>query len=190
MVVPTGAGETRTLDPGPVVQYSRAVWDNTGRRVVFSGTDKQKSTRVYVQDVAGGPPQPVTRNDVSLGKIGRPVSPDGRRVVAVGPDGVPALYPLAGGDPVPIPGLGDQDVAICWTPNGRESWWRATSGDAVARRAGGGRERPHAALEPDRPRPPGGLSSRVLVTPDGESYAYGYMRVLSDLYLTSELRDA
>ena len=56
IVVPTRAGETRTLEPGPVVRYSRAVWDPSGRRVVFSGIDKQDSERVYVQDAEGAHP--------------------------------------------------------------------------------------------------------------------------------------
>ena len=120
VVVPTGAGETRILEPGPVVRYSRAVWDNTGRRVVFSGIDERDSERVFVQEAEGGPPRAVTTDDVGLAKIGRPVSPDGRRVVALGPDGVPAVYPLAGGQPAGIPGLGDEDVPICWTPDGKE----------------------------------------------------------------------
>ena len=112
-VVPTGAGETRTLEPGPVVRYSRAVWDPTGRRVVFSGFDGEDVERVYLQDVEGGPPKAVTTEDVGLPRIGRPVSPDGRRVVALGPDGLPALYPLAGGAAVALPGLGEKDVPLC-----------------------------------------------------------------------------
>ena len=120
IVVPTGAGQTRTLESGPVVRYSRAVWDNTGRRVVFSGIDGEDSERVYVQEVDGGPPRAVTSDDVGLSRIGRPVSPDGRRVVALGPEGLPALYPLAGGDPVAVPGLAETDIPICWTPDGRE----------------------------------------------------------------------
>ena len=37
---------------------------------------------------------------------------------------------------------------------------------------------------------PSGLlgQSRLLVTPDGQSYAYGTLRTMSDLYLSSPLR--
>ena len=120
IVVPTGAGEARTLEPGPVVRYSRAVWDHTGRRVVFSGIDEQDSERVYVQDVDGGPPRAVTSDDVGLaadrpaglsgwsarrgpgsGRHARPLSPARRRARR-------------------HPGLGETDVPICWTPDGRE----------------------------------------------------------------------
>ena len=190
IVVPTGAGETRTLEPGPVVRYSRAVWDPTGRRVVFSGFDGQDVERVYLQDADGGPPKAVTTDDVGLPRIGRPVSPDGRRVVALGPDGLPALYPLAGGEPVALPGLGETDVPMCWTPDGRELWvarYEDTPPRIERVEVASGRARPWNRLGLSAPS---GLRGqyRVLVTPDGESYAYGFGRRESDLYLTSPLK--
>jgi hypothetical protein len=192
IIVSTGAGETRTLEPGVVTQYKRAVWDTTGRRVVFSGVDKENSVRVYVQSVAGGPPRAVTSDGVSLGRIGRPVSPDGQRVVAIGPNDVPALYPLAGGDPVAIPGLGLGDVAICWSPDGRDLLVARYEDSLAPPRidrveVGSGRRRPWNRLVASAPSALF-AQPRVLVTPDGESYAYNYTRSLSDLYLTSRLR--
>ncbi len=122
IVVPTGAGETRTLEPGLSCAIRGRSGTPRGRRVVFSGFDGQDVERVYLQDADGGPPRAVTTEDVGLPRIGRPVSPDGRRVVALGPDSLPALYPLAGGDPVALPGLGEKDVPLCWTSDGRELW--------------------------------------------------------------------
>jgi hypothetical protein len=189
IVVPTGAGETRTLEPGPVVRYSRAVWDPGGRRVVLSGFDGQDVERVYLQDADGGPPRAVTKDDVGLPRLGRPVSPDGRRVVALGPDGLPALYPLAGGDPSGLPGFGEDDLPICWTPDGRELWvarYEENTPRIERVDIASGRTRPWNRLGRSAPS---GLSGqfRVLVTPDGESYAYSYGRRVSDLYLTSPL---
>ena len=190
LVVPTRAGETRTLEPGPVVRYSRAVWDPTGRSVVFSGFDAQDVERVYLQDSDGGPPRAVTPDDVGLARVGRPVSPDGRRVVALGPDALPALYPLAGGEPVAIPGLGEDDVPMCWTPDGRELWvarYEDTPPRIERVDVASGRARLWHGLGRSAP---GDLSGqyRILVTPDGKAYAYGYHRRLSDLYLMSPLR--
>jgi hypothetical protein len=192
VIVPTGAGETRTLEPAGVTQYKRAAWDPSGRRVVFWGVDQQDAWHVYVQDVAGGPPRAVTAEGVRLGVIGRPVSPDSQRVAAIGPDGVPAIYPMAGGDPIAIPGLGLGDVPICWTPDGRDlmvaRYEEAVRPPLVSRvDVATGRMRPWSPL--NRPVPSAILAQpRILVTPDGESYAYNYTRSLSDLYLVSNLK--
>jgi hypothetical protein len=190
VVAPTGAGEVRALEPGDVARYTRAVWDSSGRRVVFAGIDGQDHERLYVQDVDGGPPRAVTGEGVTLAKVGRPVSPDDRRVVALGPDDVPALYPLAGGEPVAVPGLGELDVPICWTPDGRELFVaRYENTPATIERVdvSSGRTRPWAA---SGRAPASGLwgQNRILVTPDGESYAYSQVRRMSDLYLTSPLK--
>jgi hypothetical protein len=190
VLAPTGAGETRTLDTGPIVRYERAVFDPSGRRVVVSGVDAQDDVRVYVQDVSGGPPRAVTEDGVTLAKIGRPVSPDGERVVANGPDGIPALYPVGGGEPVAIPGLGELDVPLCWTPDGQELFvarYEETPPRIERVRVATGATRPWTGLQQSAPS---GLQGdyRILVTPDGRSYAYNYSRLISDLYLASNLR--
>ena len=190
VMIPTGAGQPKTLDPGPVVEYKRAVWDPSGTRIVLSGVDRQDVERVYTQDAAGGPPRAVSPDNVGLPRIGRPVSPDGRQFVALGSDDVPALYPLAGGEPTSVPGLEAVDVPICWTPDGRELYVAHYEGgwpriDRVDVRTG--RRRPWNRLGPVGPAGYQG-QGRVLVTPDGESYAYSINRMMNSLYLTSSLR--
>ena len=190
VVVPTGAGEARVLEPGPLTEYRRAVWDPTGRRVVICGGEREGERRLYVQEVGGGPPRPVSPVGVELLKIGRPVSPDGTRVVASGPDGVPALYPLSGGDPVEIPGVGEADVPLCFTPDGREMFVaRYGETPPLVERVdvATGRARPWTGMRRGRPS---GLTGQygVLVTPDGASYAYSYTRTLKDLYLVTGLK--
>jgi hypothetical protein len=190
LVVPTGPGQTRVLDPGPVTEYARAVWDPTGRKVVFSGAEREGERRLYVQDVGGGPPRPVTPVGVELLKIGRPVSPDGTRVVAAGPDGIPVLYPLAGGDPVAVPGLGEEDVPLCFTPDGRELFVaRYEEAPPLVERIeiATGKTRPWTGMPRARRS---GVSAQygVLVTPDGASYAYSYLREMGDLFLMKGVR--
>ena len=189
IVVPTRAGETQKLEPGPVVRYRRAVWDPTGKRVVFAGFDGNELERLYVQELAG-PPRAVTEDVATLPMLGRPVSPDGEQVIAVGPDGLPALYPLRGGEPKALPGLGELDLPLCWTTNGREvlvAHYDETPPRIEWLEIGSGRTRPWKAL--GRSTPSGQAHQyRILVTPDGESYAYSYFRQLGDLYLTSKLK--
>jgi hypothetical protein len=189
IVVPTRAGETRILDPGPVVHYRRAVWDNRGGRVVFAGVDGNDLEHVYVQDAASGPPRVAIADVATLSTLGRPVSPDGERVIAVGSDGLPAVYPLRGGASVALPGLGELDLPLCWSANGRElivARYEQTPPRIEWVDIATGRTRPWKSL--GRSAPSGlGAQYRILVTPDGESYAYSYLRRLSDLFLTSKL---
>jgi dipeptidyl aminopeptidase/acylaminoacyl peptidase len=189
-IVPTGPGDTRVLAPGPVVQYRRAVWDPSGRRIVFSGIEREGGVRLYVQDVSGGLPRAVTPAGVSLFEMGRPVSPDGTRVVALGPEDVVALFPLAGGEPVAVPRLTGTDVPLCFTPDSRELFvahYAVTPPRVERVEIASGRARPWTGMGRSRPS---GLQGeyRLLVTPDGASYAYSYNRKMSDLYLVTGVR--
>ena len=69
-------------------------------------------------------------------------------------------------------------------------WWRATKRtrpESSASRSRAGAPGPGTG---SAARPPRGLQGqyRILVTPDGESYAYSYTRQVNDLYLTSPFK--
>lgn len=85
-------------------------------------------------------------------------------------------------------------MTLCWTPDGREIFvahYEKTPTPTPPRiervDVASGRSRQWNRLS--LMAPSSILSQyRVLVTPDGESYAYGYLRMMDDLYLTSGLR--
>ena len=73
-----------------------------GKSVVVVGTEPGHGPRSYIQDLAGGPPRPITPEGVFV--FGNVVSPDGRFVA--GSTGTETrIYPIDGGDPRSIPGL-------------------------------------------------------------------------------------
>ena len=114
-IVPTGAGATRTLPRGPLEGHTWAAWMPDGQHIVISASVSGHGSRLYVQDTAGGEPRAVSGEGVRLMTfLPRVVSPDGRHVIAVGPDQQPALYPIAGGDPQPIAPLGNDLMPIGW----------------------------------------------------------------------------
>src|SRR5438128_5492185 len=78
--------------------------------IVFVAKEKGHALRSYVQDLDGGQPRPVTPEGVT----GYLVSPDGKFLVGRDTSDKKALYPLAGGDPVSIPGLENEDRVIRW----------------------------------------------------------------------------
>ena len=83
VLLPTGAGEARTLERGPIEQYSdEAGWFPDGKQVVFQGREPGHDWRCYIQSIEGGPPRPITPEGTTgtSGEIF--ISPDGRFVIA------------------------------------------------------------------------------------------------------------
>jgi len=114
LVYPTGAGETRQLDRGNLEHYATAQWFRDGKRVLFSGNEPGKDTRFYVQEL-GGTPKPVTPEGTSDGLL----SADGTGILARGLHGNYFIYPIAGGDPRPMPGLMSTDILALWSVDGK-----------------------------------------------------------------------
>jgi hypothetical protein len=189
-LLPTGAGEPRELERAALTYQQWACWTPDGEQVIFTANEPGRGTRLYAQRLAGGMPRCITpwEEGVYL-TTPHALSPDGSRVAAVGPGGVVRLYGLEGerGE-----ALGTQagDAPIRWGAGGGSLF--------VYRRgvlplkvekvdlASGARAVWRELMPPD----PVGVVEvlRVLLTPDGESYAYTYTRDLSDLYLVEGLR--
>ena len=117
------------------------------------------------------------------------ISNDGQTVSAMGADDRVVLIPVAGGEPRPVPMCGPGDVPIGWTPDDRALWvYRRGRVSVTIDRAGiegDQRSQWHAI----RPADPAGILDimPVHITPDGQTYAYGYRRFLSDLYVVTGL---
>ena len=116
LVYPTGAGETRQLERGNLEHYATAQWFHEGKRVLISGNEPGKGTRFHVQEL-DGMPKPVTPEGTSNGLL----SADGKLVLARGPDGNYFIYPIAGGDPRPVPGLLPSDILALWSADGQSA---------------------------------------------------------------------
>src|SRR5262249_51280431 len=76
VIYPTGVGQPRQVEAGPIVQFSVARWFPDGTRLLVCGAEAGKPERCYVQDTRGGPPRALTPDDTHNGLV----SPDGRRV--------------------------------------------------------------------------------------------------------------
>ena len=176
-VLPTGVGETKTLNVSQILHYATFGWLPDGSGIYFAGNDGY-SWRIYTQDIKGGSPRPVTpeilatpeRLDENL------VSPDGKFVEARSLDGKANLYPVAGGDPRPIAGIEKDDAWVNWSKDGRSGYIRDQA-DLPARifrlDLSTGRKQLMFELAPEDIV---GLSRirAVKVVPDGKSYAYAY----------------
>ena len=124
MLYPTGAGEARQLDAGPIERYTSGRWFSDGGRILVCGNASGVANRCYEQDTKGGPPRAITpeRTDDAW------PSPDGmsllvhhiRQGTTTESEAAFALYPTGGGALRPIPWLRDNaDTVVGWNPDGR-----------------------------------------------------------------------
>ena len=109
--------------------------------------------------------------------------------MAVPPGGPPALYPLAGGDPRPIAGAEPEDQPLQWSDDGRTLFVQRgrVPMQVYSIDMAGGQRRLWRELAPDDRAGVPALS-RICLTRDAKSYAFGYARALSELYLVDGLR--
>src|SRR4029453_266931 len=50
ILMPTGAGESKILEQGPIVEYGNVAWFPDSNRILFAGKEKNHDFRIYVQD--------------------------------------------------------------------------------------------------------------------------------------------
>jgi len=185
--VPTGAGEPRTLDVGNLT-CRWANWFPDGKRILLNASEPGRGSRLFVLDVAGGSPRPISPEGVSISS--QSVSPDGRSIVARGPDGRLAIYPAETGEPLPVPGVAPGELALRWTPDGRALYvGRQTAPPGiidVVEIATGRRSRWTQFEPPD----PSGVETvgPAVIAPDGKAYVHSYRRVIEDLYLATGMK--
>jgi eukaryotic-like serine/threonine-protein kinase len=187
LLLPTGPGESRPLPINGFEFIRAAAWFPDGERIVLAAAEAGQGLRVFVQSIEGRP-TPLTPEGWDI--HGEAVSPDGRRVLAIGPVGEVAIWPVDGGEPRSIEGLGVNDIPAGWTADGRgvyvfrrgELPARVTRLDLTS-----GRTHLVKTLMPPDPVGVGSLSS-VLVTPDGRTIIYSFEQTLSELYLIEGLK--
>jgi dipeptidyl aminopeptidase/acylaminoacyl peptidase len=187
VLVPTGAGEEKTLETGGIDEHDRngIWWSPDGRRLLFRA---HHPDRTYVQDVAGGRPRPLTPE--GLHTESSSISPDGRFVIVEQEDGF-WMYPVDGGEKRLVPGLRpmvdyvwgtwSQDGLYVYAWDPRQLPFRVSRVELAT-----GRREPWKTITPQDPA--GIYNADLMLTPDGKSYAYNAKRMLSDLYLVEGLK--
>jgi dipeptidyl aminopeptidase/acylaminoacyl peptidase len=186
-LLPTGAGEPKALT-NDAINHDTARWLPDGKQFVFAGNEPAHGVRLYLQAVSGGKPQAIAPEGVNGTNFA--VSPDGRLVAGIGPDGKGYLYPIHGGEPISISGLLPAEQPIGWTQDSKSLYiYRLGEVPAKVYRldpATGQR----TAWKELMPADPAGVATigPILITPDGKTYVYGFHRTLADLYLVEGLK--
>jgi hypothetical protein len=183
-IMPTGPGATQPLK-GDVRIGSDAAWLPDGRHVLYAGDDGKGKMRLYLQELSGEP-RPISAS----GEVdGFTLSPDGS-TVAVTLDRHPLLIKIAGGPAQPLPSGQYYEFPIAWSDDGR-SVFMADMGAVGSRISqvdvATGTRTPWKTLLPSDSA--GVTTVRfVRMRHDGRSYAYSYVRRLSQLFIISGLK--
>jgi Tol biopolymer transport system component len=187
VLVPVRTGQPRAFPPDGLGRPPYGTFFPDGSKFAFEASAPGKGTRLYVQELAGGPPKAISEEGVNASRLF--VSPDSRWIAAVGPDTRVHLYPVAGGASRALPGSVPSDYPAGWTADGKglyvsridipcpvdlvdlESGSRKRFRDLAGSDAAG-----VTALGPAR------------VTPDGKTVTIGLNRILSTLYRVRNLK--
>jgi serine/threonine protein kinase/Tol biopolymer transport system component len=192
MILPTGPGDSRTLDFGNM-HYESVEWFPDGHRILFAANEPGKPVRSWTFDLnrsAGTAPVPITGEGVRA----TAVSPDQREVVHLegkslflsAPDG---LSHSDGSSAKPLTDLEGGERVVRWSADGRFLYFRKTHGDTVqitrfevaTRR----REAWHTLRVPEQGA---NFFGAAAVSADGKAFAASFQQDLANLYLVRGLR--
>jgi eukaryotic-like serine/threonine-protein kinase len=191
VMLPVGAGQPKILPRGNLVAYQQYVgWSHDGKRLVFTGSEAGSGNRVYVQEVAGGDPRPISPE--GYGTFSRSIAMDDRSLVVAAPDGALVRMPVVGGTTASIPGTEAGDLLVGWASDGKRIFVyhpaelrpRIFTVDL-----GDGERRLWKQIEPADPV--GLMPFRLAfadLTPDGRNIAYQYNRFVGELYVAEGIR--
>ena len=189
VLLPTGVGQQRAVSTGNVIPSLGHFVDS--KRLVFAGHEPGHASRVYVVDIDGGQPRPITPEGFFLGPYPHTVSPDGKRIAALNSDGI-ALVPVegGGGEPQMVHGSQPADAPLRWAKDGNALFvgQRGETSCPVWRLdLQTGARKPWKTVSPPDTAGVNAVSCPRIAA-DEQHYVFGYVRNLSDLFLVEHLK--
>ena len=182
-LLPTGIGQPRRLTNDGLA-HTRVAWMPDGSGLVCIAAEPNQLARSYLVDLNGK-----GRAITPLGTTGTQVTPDSKYLLAIDGERKRWLYPLAGGEPVSFPvNLDSDDLVIRFETDGKSVLVKHRGVPAKIERVfliSNRREE----VRQISPSDPAGVQDivDVVFSADGKSYAYSYMRSLSDLWVVDSL---
>jgi eukaryotic-like serine/threonine-protein kinase len=187
IMLPTKTGEPRTITHDEI-DHVAVNWHPDGKRIVFAGSEPGHAVRLWIQDVGGGNPKPISPEAGALFAVY--TSPDGKQVIGLGPDGKTYLFPVDGGEPRIVPGLEPDDRTAGFSGDGTSICVHNLTGLPTVVSLVDITTGKRKVWKQIMPADAAGVDNvgNLLFTPDMKSYVYSYGRALSDLYLVEGMK--
>jgi len=184
--VPTKTGEAKTLTHDQLI-HSSPQWLPDEKRMLFVGQQQGHGQRIYVQDLAGGPPRAITPEGVT-GYFR--ISPDGAMLAAaMGADYKTVVYRVNGNESQSVAELQGGDAPVAWSQDSRFLYCLRL-GDVPAEvfrvELASGHRTLWKKLAPPEST---GITfvGSIYGSADWKSYVYTFNRKLDDLYMVEGL---
>ncbi len=182
-LLPTGPGEAREIEL-PGLSHRAAKFFPDGRSLLVEGYEPRRGSRLYRLGLDGRPRHAVTPEG-ELGSMGATftISPDGRWIATTAAAPGVWLYPIEGGERRKLNVLAEPSFPVRWSADGRAVLVTELGNPARIVRvdvATGARTVVKELMPADPHAFPWYWTE---ITPDERTYAYGYARVSSQLYL-------
>jgi WD40 repeat protein len=184
---PTGAGQPRTF-PKDGLSVQDALWFPDGKRILLNANEDGRGVRIWIRDFEGNAkPRAITPEGYRA--FTHTISRDGKSVIVRGPDRRFYVYPLSGGEPVPLPAIAAEgERPDGWSADGRlYVVARGVPAKVYLLDVGSGRRDLFGEFLPADAAgvaPIGGIR----YTPDGKAYGASFLRVLSELFVVEGVR--
>ena len=189
-LLPTGAGQPSTVSLGSMkilgAGQSLSFFPD-GKRVLIYAWEPDRQGRFYALEIEGGKARPITPEGSS--ERGVALSPDGKTVFAAMADGKTFLFDVDGGPARPVPGAEGRPDIIRWSADGRSVFvgeGSIKSYKVYRLDLSSGRRELWKEFSAS-PASDVGLI-RVIPTPDGKSYVYGYAKWQGDLFVAEGMK--
>ena len=109
-----GPGDPIHIDIAPLVRAEPRGWLADGKRVIICGNEPATMFRCYAKAIMGGAPEPLTPDGFDVG----PLSPAGRSIVVIAPDGTKQTFTLSERALAPLRGVMAAETVIGWRSDG------------------------------------------------------------------------
>jgi len=181
VLLPTGAGEPRSLNMGGL-HNPVGVFLPDGQRILLVNED----FRAYIETLDGDTPHPISPPGVRCFGVS---TADGRYVVGRDAQTKWALYPVDGGQAIPLPKWSQGDEPINHTTDNHSFFTRSGDLPVSIYRFDflTGKREFVRQLSPEDATGMDSLSE-VFITPDGKYYVYGGKRLESTLFMVGGLK--
>jgi eukaryotic-like serine/threonine-protein kinase len=187
-LVPTGAGEMRTLTHDNI-SYRTVRYMPDGKQLLAEGIEPGHGVRTYLVDINSGNAKPITPE----GLAGTYLSPDGHNIAVLGPDGKWGVWPLDGSGVRTIPELDSKYYVAGWAPDGTSLYAisnKQSDKTAKVYRVNMVTGKKEFWKEFGDQMPKTGIKGvgLPLLSGDGSAYAYVYSQALSVAYVVKGLK--